>query len=175
MLIVGVSFAEAYGLSPQSRYELYLDTDTPPMLLYVEDAQGRIIGANPNLSVSASGMQQSDFQEIPDSYVEQNNFNAKGPALPPTDWVIHIYCNGPQTYTAFCKGVSSGLNSVKFITEYWENVQEGNDELVTLLVSPNVTRKLNVQFNPQDQVLKITRLVVPGDLLSDVQSACEQH
>ena len=115
------------------------------------------------------------FLKIPDSYVEQNNFGLNGPALPPTGWEIRLFGDGPQTYTAFCKGLTYGTDAVEFLDEYWKNVQEGNDELVTLLVSPQVTRKLKVQFNPQDQMLKITRLVAPRDLLNDVQSACEQN
>ena len=182
LLLLGgeFSFAIAYGLGPQSPYELYLDVDTPPILLYVKDAQGRISGAGPNLPVNAAGMQPAllnslGLNEIPDSYVEQDNFDIKGPAHPPTDWVIHIFGDGPQTYTAFCKGIAFGFDFVDFEAEYWTHIREGNDEEVTLLVSPQVTRKLKVQFNPESQILKITRIVAPGDLLNDVQSACEQN
>ena len=67
----GISFAIAYGLGSQSPYELHIATETPPILLYVKDAQGRISGTDPNLPVNTAGMQQEvnnedGLSEIPD-------------------------------------------------------------------------------------------------------------
>lgn len=157
-----------------------VSSDAPPVLVYVEDSQGRRTGADPMLSVSDEGMQGSDLfsglTEIPLSQVIQHTpENPENPsqASPGTGWNIDIYDGGARTYVIHVKGISEGMATILLTgISRSKNVAKGKFDV---LVNNDAEREIFVSYNPALRKIRFRREVSESDLLADVKIACRQR
>ena len=156
-------------------------SDAPPVLVYITDSLGNLTGADPSLPINSYGEQGtavSGLNEIPNSFVLQQNIGSDNPSnlnqpQPSTLWDIEVYDGGKQTYTINVKGLVTASARIEV-----DGLIVGNGEARNVfytLVQPGQLHKINVTFNPAEKKLDVQRIVSGNDLLKDVQNACRMN
>ncbi len=157
-----------------SQTELNIFSGAPPALVYVTDSKGRRTGADPTQSITSNGYQDSPptgLMEIPSSMVLQDRLeNGSG-----TGWTVSIGDGGTQTYTINILGMVAGDEEIGVSAVILNNPDLALKAAknIFVFVSPSQLRKLTLTFDPIQGTANVTRLVSGGDLLIDVQTACQ--
>ncbi len=155
----------------------------PPALVYITDSNGNRTGANPAIPLNANGQQISSpfgLKEIPNSLSQQTN-NSVGDIntsnFGPTNhtlWEMDIYDGGKNTYTINATGVVAGDEHVvvtAIVKTGVSSIKPQNLD-IHILVSPNQTNQVQLNFDPNQTTLMAVPIVANGGLLNDIKSAC---
>jgi hypothetical protein len=151
---------------------------TPPVQIYVEDFQGNITGADPSVGVDQYGIQGSfkgGIAKIPLSCVSQEN-NADENNVPDdhTGWNITFVDGGKQTYKIHLKGIMSAATTIYLSAIYDRHIGKPSIETqLLLLATPNISKEVDVTFDPIQNTITTKPILTDGDLLTDVKTACQ--
>lgn len=157
--------------------------EAPPAVFYVVDSQGRRTGADPNLPINQNGQQganvTSGLSEIPLSLVVQENIasddkTTQNQPQANTLWDAEIYDGGAQTYTINVTGLTAGDEKI-YISGFLKHQKGGVRNSFEMLVLPGKSRQITVAFDLAQKSIVTTPVVNNGDLLDDIESACEQR
>ncbi len=154
---------------------LFIYSGAPPALVYVSDSQGRRTGADPALPISNDGMQGRSpvggLMEIPNSLALQDSIENSTT----TSWEVKIADSGAQTYTVNIQGMVTGNEQISVGAFLLNNPKQSRNTFknINVLVNPGQLRKVILTFNPDQGAISLQRVVLGGDLLSDVKAACQ--
>ncbi len=167
-----------FSLNPRTDTVLVIDTSTPPALIWVVDSLGNTTGANVHLPVNRVGEQTQNWPNglygIPNSRAAQSNIedDETGEVQSTTSWDINIKTTTAQTYTLNLRGIALGVSQLN-IVGLFPNLKGAQNEVLNVLVNVGTLRQIQVDFNPREQTVKANPVVLPRDLLSDIEIACQ--
>jgi len=150
---------------------------SPPALVYVQDPQDNMTGADPTKGLNSYGV-GSNIQDISTSFVYQENIggDAKGglnAPSPTTGWSINIFDHPAETYTINLLGVATGVCDLSIDALYVNSLDIPKITNQTkILIANGMNKKIQVTFDPTNKVLAINPIINNGDLLQDTQIAC---
>ncbi|HVM33158.1 MAG TPA: hypothetical protein VMU88_08490 [bacterium] len=156
---------------------LSIDTRTPPAQIYIEDSKGRMLGSDPALAPNSIGEQNWPYgglSQIPLSSVEQQDVGDDENGGQPdttTGWLMSILDGTSQTFVVHLKGVANGATTV-FVEALFRK-KPGVYSPFPVLMRPNLTKEVEVAFDPVARTIGINRVVNNDDVLKDVESACQ--
>ena len=161
--------------------DLSIAASVPPALIYVENSQGQRVGVDPSSPLNDDGSQgnkvDSGLTEIPLSHVLQMNqsvFDGSNYSpRPDTEWNMEIYDSSPQTYVIHLKGLLVGNDEISVAGIYRGKNQPMNEVKFTISVATGQLRTVNLVFDPIQKNLSYQRVVLNGELLTDVKTACQ--
>src|SRR5579863_9432083 len=159
LLLAGQIFADMPDTYVWKKNVFVIMGDTPPFLIYVTDNMGRITGADPTQPVDSHGIQgdlMGGLQQIPLSTVEQNNGNEDTGFDNTTSWVIRILDANKQTYMVNLKGLAFGTENIHLTVVYHRSTNFVNAQF-GVIVQPNVTKQVQVTFDPDKRNIAIQR------------------
>jgi hypothetical protein len=172
-----VSAEEGYSYIPSVDNVLSITTSSPPGILWLVDSYGRRTGADPELSVSDVGEQggllDGPLNEIPNSVSMQTNLgdDETGEPSPTTFWELDVNVLTEQEYLVNIKGIRVGCQRVGLAGLF---ASFGSKDIFKhVFVKTNEVRQLKVRINPDAHRVEVSRIVKYGDLLSDVETACQ--
>jgi hypothetical protein len=177
--IVAVSVKSAYGSTAYAwkNHDLDIFAGSPPALIFVQDSQNNITGADPTKGLDTYG-QGTIIQEIPTSFVEQDHLSSDAVngvfvPNPTTSWAINIMDHGAETLMVNLEGVSTGVCELWITGLYAVNLKMPKIRReLAILVTTGGTKQIQVTFDPSNRSLGTNFIVKNGDFLKDTQSAC---
>ena len=158
-------------------HDLNIFAGSPPALIFVQDSQNNITGADPAKGLNNYG-QGTVVQEISKSWVEQEHTGSdavSGTFVPnaATSWSISIPDHGPESFVVNLVGVTTGVTALSISGLFAIKLkipQIEND--LNILVANGVTKQIRVTFDSINRSLITTPTIKAGDFLRDTQSAC---
>jgi hypothetical protein len=181
-ILISIIFLNQHSLSATvlkaSDHILNIFVGSPPALMFVEDAEGRISGADPAAGLDASGAGKA-LQNIPASFTDSDNPESDDPSSlgQPSDttgWTVSIFDHPEETFTVNLLGLQTGVCELTVNGNY---IVEKNIPSIravqSILVSKGNTRIIKVLFNPASKSLTIAPQVISGIFSRDTQAACE--
>lgn len=157
------------------RHTLGIALHVPPALLYVIDPQGRRAGMDPNGPVSPTGGGRK-INEMPNTGVESQNIasdepETEGEGQATTMWNLGLYDVPAGTYIVVLKGLQLGETEVHVDAHRRGYVPPAIK--TGMFVVPGIERRLQVQFDPENNLsVDVHRVVDRADLPRDVDAAC---
>jgi hypothetical protein len=160
-----------------TNHYIMFDSGSPPALMTVVDSTGNVAGVDQEMPVNSVGY-GTTISEITGSYVQEMNIGPDEGATsvqpaPTTGWLVYIQDQPAQTYTVNLSGTKSGVAYLTVGGGYYNSTNTIHFSKQSFLVTPGVTRTVEVSYDPTAASLTITPIVNSSDLLQDTQAACK--